>query len=79
MNKIKKIILYVALLVALCLCSTIAMKILDLILPLNYESIWAVGFRVGFIVWIAMIVIEGYHWIKDKKMKSCFVVMLCRI
>lgn len=66
MNKIKKIILYVALLVGFCLCSTIVMKIFDLILKLNYESIWAVGFRVGFIVWVGMIVNEGYHWIKDK-------------
>lgn len=66
MNKIKKIILYVALLVGFCLCSTIVMKIFDLILKLNYESIWAVGFRVGFIVWEGMIVNEGYHWIKRK-------------
>lgn len=66
MRNVKKIILYVALLVALCLCGTIVMKIFDLILKLNYESVWAVGFRVGFIAWIGMIINESYHWIKGK-------------
>ncbi len=67
MNNVKKIILYVVLLVVLCFCGTIIMKIFDLILKLNYESVWTVGFKVGFIAWLGTLVgNEGYHWIKGK-------------
>ncbi len=66
MHHFKKLILYVVLLVALCICSTIVMELLDLILKLNYENIWSMRFKIGFTVWIGMIINEGYHWVKDK-------------
>ncbi len=66
MHYAKKLVLYVLLLLVLCICGTIVIKLFDLVLKLNYESIWSVGFKIGFIAWLGMIINECYHWAKDK-------------
>lgn len=58
MKKIGKYaILEALLLIAMLLCGTGVMKIFDVIFKLNYESVWGIEFKVGFIAWIVMLVI----------------------
>lgn len=58
MEKLGKYAILEALfLIVMLLCGTGVMKILDVILKLNYESVWGIGFKVGFISWIVMLVI----------------------
>lgn len=52
----KKVMLAILLLIVLALCGTLVMKIFDLLLALEYENIWMVGFKVGFLAWIFLIV-----------------------
>lgn len=67
MKVIKKIILWLVLLIAMVICGTLVIKIFDLILKLGYENIWIPGFKVGFIAWLGMIINEYYHFVKNKK------------
>ena len=51
MKYLKTTILYILFFVAMVLCSTAVVKVLDLLLNMDYESIWNVGFKVGFVAW----------------------------
>ncbi|MBH1940909.1 hypothetical protein I5677_08405 [Mobilitalea sibirica] len=55
MVNIRNVVLAILLLIALALCGTVVIKIFDLIFGLEYESIWIIGFRVGFLAWILLI------------------------
>lgn len=57
MKIIKSIVLEFFLLVIMFLCGTATIKILDLLFKLNYENIWEIGFKVGFIAWLVVLVI----------------------
>ncbi len=57
MKIVRSIVLEFLLLVAMLLCGTATMKILDILFKLNYENIWGVGFKVGFIAWLVLLVI----------------------
>lgn len=57
MKIIKSIVLEFLLLVIMLLCGTATIKILDLLFKLNYENIWEIGFKVGFIAWLVVLVI----------------------
>lgn len=52
MKIVKNIILYLLFLLAMVLCGTIVIKIFDIILQQNYENIWLMGFKTGFIAWL---------------------------
>lgn len=67
MKVVKNIILWLLLLIVMTLGGTITLKIFNLILKLEYENIWISGFKVGFIAWIGMLIIEYYHFLKNKK------------
>lgn len=56
MANIKKVMLSISLLIVLTLCGTVVMKIFDLIIDLEFENIRVVGFKVGFLAWILLIV-----------------------
>lgn len=58
MGIVKKLVLVILLLIVLTLCGTFVMKIMDFIFGLEYENIWRIGFKVGFLAWIILIV--GY-------------------
>lgn len=66
MKIVKKIILWLLLLIAMVICGTLVLKIFDLLLKLEYENIWISGFKVGFIAWLGMIINEYYHFVKNK-------------
>lgn len=57
MKILRYIVLELLLLVAMWLCGTATMKIFDILLKLDYENIWQVGFKVGFIAWLVSLVI----------------------
>lgn len=54
MKFLNTMILYILFLVAMILCSTAVMKVLDLILDIGYEKIWNIGYKVGFIAWLLL-------------------------
>ena len=56
MKYVKAGILYILLLVAMALCSTVVMKVLDLVFNTGYENIWNIGFKVGFVAWLFLLV-----------------------
>lgn len=64
MEILKKIVLYALFLIAMVVCATAVIKIYDLILDLDFENIWEVGFKVGFVTWIAML---AYIHLRRKK------------
>lgn len=66
MKVIRYIVLEALLLVAMLLCSTAVMKILDVILKLNYENVWDIGFKVGFFAWLILL-IDGIRRLSKKK------------
>lgn len=66
MKVIRYVILEAILLVAMLLCGTAVMKILDIILKLNYENVWNIGFKVGFIAWMILLV----DWIRRLSRKK---------
>ena len=55
MELLKRIVLYTLLLIAMVVCATAVIKIYDLILDLDFENIWEVGFKAGLVAWIAML------------------------
>ncbi len=57
MKIVRSIVLEFLLLVAMLLCGTATMKILDILFKLNYENIGVAGFKVGFIAWLVLLVI----------------------
>lgn len=66
MKVIRYVILEAILLVAMLLCGTAVMKILDIILKLNYDNVWNIGFKVGFIAWMILLV----DWIRRLSKKK---------
>jgi len=58
MKILKYILLEILLLITMLIISTGVMKILDLIFKLNYENIWNIGFKVGFIAWLILLIIS---------------------
>ena len=67
MKVVKKIILWLVLLIAMVICGTLVLKIFDLLLKLGYENIWISGFKVGFFAWFGTLIDEYYHFVKNKK------------
>lgn len=67
MKVVKKIILWLLLLIAMVICGTLVLKIFDLVLKLGYENIWISGFKVGFAAWLGILINEYYHFVKNKK------------
>ena len=63
---IKKLILYILLLIVLSIAGTIILKIYDLIFKTGYENIIMSGFKIGLIAWIGMLINECYHIYKNK-------------
>ena len=66
MKIVKYIVLGMLSLIAMMLCGTAVMKILDMLLQLGYENIWSIGFRVGFIAWIVLSVMAVINKMKKK-------------
>lgn len=54
MKFLKTIMLYILLLVAMVLCSTAVMKVLDLIIVIGYDNIWNIGYKIGFVAWVLL-------------------------
>ncbi len=67
MKVIKFIVLETLLLIAMLLCGTATMKILDLLFKLGYENIWKVGFKVGFIAWLSYSVVTSIVKLRSNK------------
>lgn len=66
MKVIKYIFLEILLLISMLFISTFIMNLFDLIFNLQYEDIWNIGFKVGFIAWLGLLVFK----IVVKKMKN---------
>lgn len=66
MKIIKYIFLEILLLISMLFISTFIMNLFDLIFNLQYENIWNIGFKVGFIAWLGLLVFR----IVVKKMKN---------
>ncbi len=66
MTIFKKIILYFILLIVMIICGTATIKIYDKVLNLNYNNIWATGFKVGFIAWCLMLAYIYYRNTRNK-------------
>lgn len=66
MKKIKFIVLEILLLIVMLFCGTLTMKILDILFKLEYDNIWVVGFKVGFIAWLSSLVITCIVKLKNK-------------
>lgn len=64
MKILKNIVLYLLLLVVMVICGTATLKIYDLILDLDFENIWASGFKTGLIAWFLML---GYIYYRRAK------------
>ncbi len=69
MNIVRKIVLYLLLLIAMTACGTIVIKIFDLILKLGFENIWIAGFQTGFAAWIGWITSTLHSYYKNKKQR----------
>lgn len=54
----KTVAIYALFLIAMLLFGAGVMKILDFIFQLDYENIWSIGFKVGFLSWLALTVIS---------------------
>lgn len=67
MNVFRKVVLYFLLLVALCVCSTVVIKIFDAISVLNNQNIWTLGFKVGFTAWFIILLANLYKSVKSKE------------
>ena len=63
---IRYVILEILLLISLTLISTAVIKILDLVFKLGYTNFWKVGFKVGFIAWLVLLVFYNVI-MKNKK------------
>ena len=58
MKILKTIILYILFLLAMVLCGTAVMKALDLLFQLDYENVWSIGYKVGFVSWLILSVMS---------------------
>lgn len=66
MKVVKFLILEILFLIVMLLCATVTMKILDIFFKLNYENIWIVGFKVGFLAWIVLLVVMLIFKVKNR-------------
>ena len=66
MKIVKTIILYMLFLVAMILCGTAVIKILDMVFQLNYEDVWSIGYKVGFLSWLCLSVMSFISKAKKK-------------
>lgn len=67
MKAVKFIILEILFLIVMLICATVTMKILDILFKISYENIWMIGFKVGFLAWIVLLVITLIVKVKSKK------------
>lgn len=67
MKILRSIILELLLLVAMCLCGTIVMKMMDFVLKLSYENAWSIGFKVGFVAWIVILALQIFSKKEESK------------
>ena len=65
MKKVKYIVLEVSLLIAMMFCGTATMKIMDMKLLLEYENIWSIGFKVGFIAWLCLLLVSVIRKVRN--------------
>lgn len=65
MKKVKYIVLEVLLLIAMMFCGTATMKIMDMKLLLEYENIWSIGFKVGFIAWLCLLLVSVIRKVRN--------------
>lgn len=70
MNIVRKILLYLLLLIVMFIGGTIVLKIYDLILKLGFENILLSGFQVGLVAWIGWLFCDFHRYIKNKKQKQ---------
>lgn len=52
MKILKRVLLYTLFLLSMMLCATAVMKVLDLVFQIGYETVWSVGCKIGFLVWL---------------------------
>jgi len=67
MKIVRYVVLEGLLLIAMLLCGTAVMKIMDILLQLSYENIWSIGFKVGFLAWLVLLVNILYRIVKKSK------------
>lgn len=67
MKILKTIILYTLFLLAMVLCGMAVMKIFDMVFQLNYENVWSVGCKVGFIAWLFLTVMSVIGKMKKRQ------------
>ena len=67
MKLVKYIVFAILLLIAMLLSSTLVMKILDIILHLNFESIFIIGFKVDFISWLVLLILIMIIYLRKNK------------
>lgn len=66
MKILKTIVLYMLFLFVMVLCGTAVMKVLDIIFQLDYENVWAIGYKVGFLSWLILSVMSFISKAKKK-------------
>lgn len=67
MKIVKYILLEILFLIAMLLCGTGTMKILDILFQVGFDDIWTIGFKVGFIAWLGLSVMSAISKIKKKE------------
>lgn len=65
MKILKTTILYLLFLIAMIMCGTAVMKVMDAVFKLGYENIWTIGWKVGFAAWLFLSAISLFN--KSKK------------
>ena len=70
MKILKTIILYMLFLFAMVLCSTAVMKVLDMVLQLDYENVWPIGYKVGFASWLILSIMSIINKIKKNHKRT---------
>ena len=66
MKILKTIVLYMLFLLVMVLCGTAVMKVLDIIFQLDYENVWTIGYKVGFLSWLILSVMSFISKAKKK-------------
>ena len=54
MQTLKTSLLWLLSLIALMLCSVLALKIMDMVLTLDNTNIWSTGLKSGLLAWVIM-------------------------
>ena len=66
MKIVKYIILEILFLIAMVLCGTAVMEVLDVLFQLDCENIWTIGYKVGFTTWFGLSIISVINTMKKK-------------